>query len=80
MSQGHSALVGLSNGKYVLVTRPSQEQLEDAIHKLPNPYEVEGFYQVEIDEKITLINKNKIISVEPDQDIMDSDQTIVRFI
>lgn len=80
LSEGHSALVGLSNGRHVSVTRPSQAQLEDANHKLPNSDEVEGFYQVEIDEKNTLIKKDSIISVELDKDVDDSDQPGINFI
>lgn len=75
LSEGHSVTVGLSNGRHVLVTRPSQEQLEDANHKLANSDEVEGFYQVEIDEKNTLIKKDSIISVELDKDVDDSDHS-----
>lgn len=78
--EGHSVTVGLSNGRHVSVTRPSQAQLEDANHKLPNSDEVEGFYQVEIDEKNTLIKKDSIISVELDKDVDDSDQPGINFI
>lgn len=73
--ESHSVTIGLSNGTHILVTRPSQEQLEDANHTLPDPYEVEGFYQVEIDEKNTLIKKDSIISVELDKDVDNSDHS-----
>lgn len=66
LSNGHTLKVTLSTGDEKQLTPISQEQLEDSGRKLPDPLEVEGFYQVEIDEKNVLIRINSIVSVDID--------------